>query len=134
MYVQVGDFSLTALTGMLVIATYQAIPGSTLYTTAKFAQLGIVRCLDRLVAKAGINTAVVSPLLPSGMAPTALADVIVYAANEANLSKAGAGYFISEDGSGSVRIAMQDTVREGGYGEMDARLDKISGLPSLMPR
>jgi NAD(P)-dependent dehydrogenase (short-subunit alcohol dehydrogenase family) len=119
---------------MFALATYQAIPRSTLYTTAKFAQLGIVRCLDRLVARAGINTAVVSPLLPSGMAPAALAEVIVYAANEANLSKAGAGYFLSEDGSGSVRVAMQDTVREGGYGELDARLDKISGLPSLMPR
>jgi NAD(P)-dependent dehydrogenase (short-subunit alcohol dehydrogenase family) len=119
---------------MLSTAPNQPIPGSALYMTSKLAQLGMIRSVDRVSAKIGVNLAIVSPVLPNGVAPGALADTIVYAAAETSLSQAGVSYSLTAEDAGSVRVALQDTIREGVFGELSARMDKIYGLQPMIPR
>jgi len=142
-----GSGKVKAIIAMSSMAAWHAIPGTALYTTAKLGQLGLIRGLYQLLAKAGIRAAIVTPFFADTalLAPqlralltaipltplSRIAGAVLSAAADPDFSTAGAGYFLLDDGP--VQRLPQENINAGVYQELSNRLNRVYGFPAPAP-
>jgi len=134
--------ALKSIVAISSMAAWVFTPGGILYSASKAGLLGAVRSTSQIYAKLGVRISCIHPFfvdtpileertraLLVGIPLASMervSNAILYAATDPDLTTHGSALMIPDDGD--VYQWPNERLKEGVYGEIDARLKKLYGL------